>query len=194
VPPHRLPPQVPSTHNAFSRIIGRLAMRVRGWRITGELPDLPKFVIIVAPHTSNWDFFVGLSAKWALGLKVSWIAKHTVFRWPIAGALKRLGGIPVVRDRPQGVVQDVVDAFREREQMVFALAPEGTRRRVAHWRSGYWHVARAARVPIVPVALDYALRMIYIGPPHETSASLEDDEQKLRRYFARIKGKRDTRV
>jgi 1-acyl-sn-glycerol-3-phosphate acyltransferase len=146
-------------------------------------------VLIVAPHTSNWDFFVALAAKWAIELEGVWIGKHTLFRWPVAGLLRRIGGIPVNRASAHGVVQQLVREFETRPSMVFALAPEGTRKHVAHWRSGYWHVAHAAQVPIVPVGLDYALKTVFIGPSLATTDSLEDDEQKLRAFFAGVTGK-----
>ena len=160
----KLPPQVPSTGNALSRIVGRALMRVTGWRFVGEFPDVPRFVCLVAPHTSNWDFFVALAAKWALGLGATWIGKNSIFRWPVAGFLRRIGGVPVDRNSPHGVVHQMVDAFATAPRMVFVLAPEGTRKRVEHWRSGYWHVAHEARVPIVPVGLDYARKTVVIGP------------------------------
>ncbi len=159
------------------------------WRLAGMFPDTPRFVLIVAPHTSNWDFFVALAAKFALGLQGAWIGKHTIFRWPVAGLLRNLGGIPVNRTSAHGVVDQLVGEFARRDKMVFALAPEGTRRRVEHWRSGYWYVAHRANVPIVPVGLDYALRTIFIGPPLATSDSLEDDERKLRAFFSGVKPK-----
>jgi 1-acyl-sn-glycerol-3-phosphate acyltransferase len=165
-------------------------MRISGWQLAGAFPDVPKFMLLVAPHTSNWDFMVAVSAKLALGLNGTWIGKDSLFRWPLRGLLRRLGGIPVDRNSPHGVVKQLVDTFAAREQMVFALTPEGTRKRVEHWRSGYWHVAHDARVPIVPVGLDYAMRIVFIGPPLTTTESLEDDERRLRAFFAGVHPKR----
>jgi len=161
-------------------------MRLTGWRFAGSFPDLKKFVIIVAPHTSNWDFPVGLQAKFALGLQATWVGKHTLFRWPVGGVLRTLGGIPVRRNSGSAVVQHIVDEFAARDRMVFALAPEGTRKRVEKWRSGYWHIARQAAVPIVPVGLDYVSRQVRIGKPVVTTDSLEADEHGLRDFFARV--------
>jgi 1-acyl-sn-glycerol-3-phosphate acyltransferase len=179
-----LPPRIPATRNPVTRYGGLVAMRLMRWRMGGAFPDLSRFVLIIAPHTSNWDFFVALAAKFALGLECVWIGKHSIFRWPVAGLLRRLGGIAVNRASAHGVVHQLVAEFGKRERMVFALAPEGTRKRVEHWRSGYWHVARAAHVPIVPVGLDYSLKTIFIGPPLTTSGSLENDERTLREFFA----------
>jgi 1-acyl-sn-glycerol-3-phosphate acyltransferase len=165
-------------------------MRLWGWRFVGTFPNAPRFILIVAPHTSNWDFFVLVIAKLALGIDATWIGKDSLFRWPVRGLLTRLGGIPIDRASPHGTVRQLVARFTTHKQMVFALTPEGTRKRVEHWRSGYWHVAHDARVPIVPVGPDYALKTIFVGPPLVTSESLEEDERKLRSYFASISARR----
>jgi len=162
-------------------------MRMIRWQLAGTFPDEPKFVLLIAPHTSNWDFVVAASAKVSLGINGTWIGKNSLFRWPLGRLMRYLGGIPVDRNSPHGVVRQIVDTFASREKMVFALTPEGTRRRVEHWRSGYWHVAHDARVPIVPVGLDYAMRIVFIGPALSTSESLEDDERRLRAFFAGVK-------
>lgn len=185
-----LPARVPKTGSGISRAIGRLAMRASGWRFDGTFPDLERFVVVLAPHTSNWDFFVALAAKLALGIEVKWVGKHTIFRWPITGWLRSIGGIPVDRRSPQGLVESVVREFGSRASMVFVIAPEGTRKRVAHWRSGYWHVAHAASVQIVPVGLDYGAKRVLIGAPVATTASLDEDEQRLRDALRSVVGKR----
>jgi 1-acyl-sn-glycerol-3-phosphate acyltransferase len=192
VPP--LPPNVPRRYRGALQRIGRLGMRLLGWRIDGRLPDLPQFVIIVVPHTSNWDFFVGLFCDLALDMDASWLAKHTIFRGPFGPLLKSLGGIPVVRSASHNVVDQVVAEFVRRDQLVLAITPEGTRKKVQEWKSGYWHIARAADVPIVPVGLDYARRAAVIGPPRETTESLEDDEKEFKRFFAGITPKRPDRA
>lgn len=165
-------------------------MRIIGWQLAGTFPNEPKFVLLIAPHTSNWDFVVAASAKVSLGVHGTWIGKDSLFRWPLGGLMRYLGGIPVDRASPHGVVKQIVDTFASREKMVFALTPEGTRKRVEHWRSGYWHVAHDARVPIVPVGLDYAMRIVFVGPPLTPSESLDNDEKRLRAFFAGIHPKR----
>jgi 1-acyl-sn-glycerol-3-phosphate acyltransferase len=171
----------------MSRWLGRFTMRVSGWCISGALPNLSKFVIVVAPHTSNWDFIFGAAAKLALGLEASWIGKHTLFRWPLSPILRKLDGFPVRRGAAGAIVTQVVDEFAARTRMVFALAPEGTRTPVEKWHSGYWHIAHQAAVPIVPVGLDYATRTVVIGPPLKTTDSLTDDERTLRGFFASVR-------
>lgn len=161
-------------------------MRLLRWRIDGEIPDLRKFVIIVAPHTSNWDFVVGLCCDLALDMDAAWLGKHSIFVGPFGTWLKSLGGIPVVRSSAHNVVAQVSAEFARRDQMILGIAPEGTRRKVESWRSGYWHIARAAGVPILPVGLDYRRRAAVIGPLRDATDSLADDEAVFRKFFAGI--------
>ena len=135
--------------------MGALALKVLGWRLRGELPPVPKFVAIVAPHTSNLDFFVGVAVMFALDADVHFFAKDTLFLGPFGAALRALGGRPVRRQAPEGVVAEVAAAVRESPQFILALAPEGTRSRVADWRTGFYRIAEAAEIPILAVWLDW---------------------------------------
>ena len=181
-----LPPNVPRRHRRVLQRVGRLGMRLLRWRVDGEIPDLPKFVIIVAPHTSNWDFIAALFCDLALDLEAGFLAKHTIFVGPFGRWLRSLGGIPVVRTASHNVVSQVAAEFARRDRMVLAVAPEGTRRKVEAWKSGYWHIARAANVPILPVGLDFARRAAVIGPLRYPTDSLEEDEAEFRTFFAGI--------
>jgi 1-acyl-sn-glycerol-3-phosphate acyltransferase len=181
-----LPPNVPRRHRGMLRRIGRFGMRLMRWRIEGEFPDLPKFVIVVAPHTSNWDFVAGLVCDLALDLDAAFLAKHTIFVGPFGAWLRSLGGIPVVRKASHNVVTQVAAEFARRGQLVLAITPEGTRSKVDAWKSGYWHIARAADVPIVPVGLDFGKRAAVIGPAYQPTDSIADDESVLKAFFAGI--------
>lgn len=172
------------------RWIGRAGLRLMGWRVEGQFPDLGRFVIIVAPHTSNWDFIAALFCDLALDLEAGFLAKHTIFVGPFGTWLKSLGGIPVVRSASHNVVSQVAAEFARKDAMVLAIAPEGTRRKVDQWKSGYWHIARAAGVPIVPVGLDFGKRAAVIGPLRHPTDSLELDEAEFQRFFAGITPKR----
>jgi len=154
-----------------------------GWRIEGTLPHLPKFVLIVAPHTSNWDFFVGVLAMFALDLRASWLGKHTIFRFPVAPVLRWLGGEPIDRAVEHGTVGVAIRHFRERPSWILALSPEGTRRPVPHWKTGFHRIAFGAGVPIVPVWFDYQSRSVGIGPPFQAGPSEPADVVSLRRYY-----------
>lgn len=143
-------------------------------------------VLIVAPHTSAWDLVVGLAAKLALRLDVHYLAKHTLFRWPLGGLLRDTGAIPVDRSSHHGVVEQMRREFASREHLLLALAPEGTRHRVEEWKSGFYHIAEEAEVPIVPVALDYGRRRISIGSPLEPSGDREKDVRTLQAFYTGV--------
>jgi 1-acyl-sn-glycerol-3-phosphate acyltransferase len=129
----------------------------------GELPDEPRFVLIVAPHTSNWDFVLGVLAMLTVGIQLNWLGKHTVFRFPIAGILRWLGGEPVDRSTHHGLVEAAIERFRTRPQWVLGIAPEGTRKRVEQWKTGFYRIAVGAGVPILTVAFDYSRRVVDLG-------------------------------
>jgi 1-acyl-sn-glycerol-3-phosphate acyltransferase len=161
-------------------------MRLMRWRIEGQIPDLRKFVLIVAPHTSNWDFVVGLLCDLALDMDAAWLGKHSIFVGPFGRWLKSLGGIPVVRSASHNLVSQAAAEFARRDQMILAITPEGTRRKVQSWKSGYWHIARAAGVPILPVGFDFARRATVIGAVRPTTDSLSADEAVFKEFFAGI--------
>jgi 1-acyl-sn-glycerol-3-phosphate acyltransferase len=179
-----LPPAVPRRGNALLRALGTLGLWLLRWRVEGGFPDVPKMVIIVAPHTSNWDFFVGLFAALALDIDARWFGKHTIFRGPLAPILRSLGGIPVDRGTSQHVVAQWVAAFANRERMVVGMAPEGTRGKVDTWRTGFWYLASRANVPVVPAALDYGARVATIAPAYWPTGDLESDLVRLKACFA----------
>ncbi len=169
--------------NRISRALAVLALCVTGWRIEGEFPNLPQFVVIVAPHTSNWDFFVGVMAMFAIGFRGTFLGKDTLFRWPAGGLMRWLGGVPVDRGSPHNVVQQAIDYFRERPHLLLALSPEGTRKKIPAWRTGFWYVAKGAGVPIVPAAFDYPARRIRIFAPVFPGEEIDADLARLRSHY-----------
>ncbi len=158
-------------------------MGLAGWRFEGELPDVKKMVLIVAPHTSNWDFPVGLMAKLALRLGGVFIGKHTLFRWPFGGLMRGLGGIPVDRSAAAGFASEVARVLREAERMTVVLAPEGTRRRVDQWKSGFYRIAHEAGAPILPVGFDYSRKVVFFAPLLHTTGDYEKDLKQLRAVY-----------
>jgi 1-acyl-sn-glycerol-3-phosphate acyltransferase len=183
-------PQIPRAGGSISRALGTAVLRVLGWRIEGVIPDVPKLVLIAAPHTSNWDFVVGIAGKLALRLHVMWLGKDSLFKPPFGRIMRTLGGVPVDRAASHDVVRQVVDEFARRERMILGLAPEGTRKPVPRWRTGFYHIAHGAGVPIVPVALNWADRAIQIGQPFTTTGNVDADIDELRRRFSGIRGRR----
>ena len=181
--------EVPRRGSRAIVAFGKLVLGALGWRIEGEIPNLPKFVIAVAPHTSNWDFVVGVAAMFALDLRLSFIGKHTLFVGPFAPVLRWMGGLPVDRTSPHGVVDDSVRAFAEVERRILAIAPQGTRKPVPRFKSGFLHIARGAGVPIVLAALDYGTRTVRLGPMVTPGEDIEGERERIEAYFSGVKGK-----
>ena len=192
VPP--LGPKVPSRGNFVSRAIGRWSMSLVGWNFEGAMPNEPKFVVIVAPHTSNWDFTLGIAALFALGFRVSFLGKHTLFKWPFETFMRWLGGIPVERSVSRDRVSESVNAFNASEQLILAVAPEGTRKLVSGWKSGFYHVALGAGVPIVPVAFDYGQKVIRIGAPFLLTGESDSDIATLKEFYRGVIAKRPEKL
>jgi len=173
----------PMTNRPWLRALGRLALRVSGWRLVGEMPPIPKFVVAVAPPTSNWDFFVGLAAKLALALDAHWFGKDTLFRGPMGAFMRAIGGRPVRRDAAEGMVEAMAETIRSEPQFVLVITPEGTRKAVIQWRTGFYHIAEAADIPIVPVWFDWSRKEVGIGEPMRASGDLAADVAALQSRF-----------
>ena len=188
VPP--MPPSAPRVRSsAFARWFGRSILRVGGWRVVGPLPDVPKLVLIAAPHSSNWDGIWGMAAKMAMGLDVRALGKAQLFWWPLGPLMRRLGVIPVERSAPQGTVGEAVRLLRSGERIWFGLTPEGTRKPVPRWKTGFWKIARAAGVPILPVYFHYPEKVIGIGPLFEPGADMDADIARLRAWYGPWQGR-----
>jgi len=183
-----LPPRIPRRGNFFSQALGHSLLALQRWRFEGEFPDEPKLLAIVAPHTSNWDFIVGISAVYALGLDVRFLAKHTLFNPWLGWLMRWFGGTPVIREAPQGLVSQVVEVFERSPQVFLAVTPAGTRTPGTPWKSGFYHMAHSAHVPILPLAFDGERRVIRLFPPFQTSGSYDADLPRLLALYAGIRG------
>ncbi len=181
---------VPRKRKGFVDYLARRIFFGSGWRFEGSLPDQSRFVIIGAPHTSNWDFVLAMLTIYALRLDFRWIGKHTLFRRPFSTILKKMGGTPVDRSAAGGIVDQVVGLFETETAFVFGLAPEGTRKRVLHWKTGFHRIARRASVPIVPAYLDFGRRIIGFGPPMFAGGHPEADIGRLKLFYQQFEGKR----
>jgi len=166
----------------------KLILRLGRWKTVGEVPPLSKMVIIGAPHTSNWDFPVGMLAARALGVKIRFLGKHTLFRLPYGWFFHMLGGIPVDRSRPGGIIGQISEAFASAARLTMVIAPEGTRSHKPYWKSGFYEIARAAGVPIVLACLDGERRQVRIGPTIETTGNVTADMDRIRAFYAGIRG------
>lgn len=172
------------------RTPARFLLKFLGWKVTFSLPPCDKYVLIGAPHTSNWDFPLGLLAMWALDLRCHWVGKHTLFRGPFGPLMRGLGGIPVDRRESVGFTRKVIELFAQRERFVLALSPEGTRSRTNYWKAGFYHIARAAEVPIALGYIDYPRRQIGIERMFTPSGDIEDDVAILADYYHDKVGRR----
>ena len=179
----RLGDRVPQRGNAFSRWLGRSVLRLMGWRMEGGLPNVPKMVLLGAPHTSNMDGLLAFAALTALGLRAGTMIKDSAFHGPLGVLLRWLGALPVNRRSPRGIIEQTVDVFQSQPQFVLLIAPEGTRSAAPDWKKGFHRVAIAAGVPIVPAAADYRRKCILFGAPLTPGPDYEADLATLIAFY-----------
>lgn len=180
----KLGPKVPQRGNVFSRWLGRVVLRAMGWRIEGAVPDLPKMVVIGAPHTSNMDGVISFVVLTALGLRAGTMIKDSAFKGAVGVLLRWLGALPINRRSPKGVVEQTVEVFATNQQFVLLLAPEGTRSAAPEWKRGFWHVARGAGVPVLPASINYQTKCVRFGEPLYTGDDYAADLARLLVFYA----------
>jgi 1-acyl-sn-glycerol-3-phosphate acyltransferase len=176
-------------NRSLSQSFALLLLHTMGWKISLSFPLTSKYVLIGAPHTSNWDFFYFLLLKWASGIKMNWIGKESLFHWPLGIVMRRLGGIPVDRNSSNHFVQQIVALFGHNEQLAMTIAPEGTRSKARYWKTGFYYIALGARVPISLGFIDYLEREVGIGPFFYPSGNIQDDFDIVRHFYANKTGK-----
>jgi 1-acyl-sn-glycerol-3-phosphate acyltransferase len=179
--------------DAIKRTLG-LLFRLQGWSVEGRRPEMPKFVLVGAPHTSNWDFIYYLGAARALDLDLKFLGKASLFRWPFAGTLRYLGGVPVDRSQARDIVSTMVAEFERRDQFILTIAPEGTRASSDRWKTGFYNIAVAAEVPIVFVSIDYPSRQITVGPTLFPTGDYEADMKEAADFYSTAVGKHPERA
>ncbi|MGC4121141.1 MAG: lysophospholipid acyltransferase family protein [Myxococcales bacterium] len=175
-------------HSA-KQLIGRLWLRVFGWSLDERLPDVERAVLVAAPHTSNWDLPFSIAVAWALGVRMQWVGKHTLFRPPFGWFMRRLGGIGVDRSQSSDTVEALVKIFAGRPELMLLIAPSGTRRKAPRWKTGFYYVAVGARVPIVLAYLDYRRKRGGLGEVFVPSGDIGRDFEAIRSFYAPIRGK-----
>ncbi len=168
-------------------------LRLFGWRKEGQPPAIRKFVVIAAPHTTNWELPTALMFAFAFGIKIHWIGKDSLFRRPFGTFFQWLGGIPVDRTKSHGMVQQIIQRFREHEDFVLVMVPEGTRTKTDHWRTGFYHIAVGAGVPIALGFLDYRRKRGGIGGVVTPTGDIDTDMRAIRAFYAGITGKHPER-
>ncbi len=168
-----------------------LFFKVMGWRIEGGFdPKIKKAVIIVVPHTSWHDFYIGVFTRRILKIQINFIGKAELFRWPLGAYFRWMGGVPLDRTPGQNKVEAIAEIFRNKEEFRLALAPEGTRKKVSDWKTGYYYIALAANVPIIPVAFDYTSKAVIINEYFYPTGDIIKDTEILRSYFTGVLGKK----
>jgi 1-acyl-sn-glycerol-3-phosphate acyltransferase len=165
------------------RYLFRFVLRVFGWRIVGQLPDIPKFVVVGAPHTSNWDFVMFLALAFVLKGNLRYMGKKEIFRWPVAGFFRWCGGVPVDRSKSQGLVEQTVQAIQEADHFQLVITPEGTRSKVREWKRGFYHIAKQACIPVVAGYVDSRTRTCGIGPSFPLTDDIEADIKTMQAFF-----------
>lgn len=186
-------PSVPRRGGPLRAFVGRSLLRLMGWRIDPDLPDLPKFVAIAAPHSSGWDFIVGIAFVFAIRLDAHYIGKAELFKGPLGPIMRWLGGLPVDRNNPRGFVEQTVALFAASEKLIIAVAPEGTRKPVDKWKTGFYRIALGGGVPIVPGFFDNGRRIVGLGPPFYPTGDVEADLAEIRAFYATMP-RRDGRM
>lgn len=179
--------KLPQTRNPVTRLIGRGVLALLGWRVDGIFPNRHKFVVALVPHRSNMDFILTIAVLWGVGLRASFLMKHTLFWFPLGNLLRALGGIAIDRRAPQGLVMQMTEEFKRRPSMVLGITPEGTRRGVSEIKQGFAQIAAAAQVSVLPAVLDYKNRVIHLAELIEETANVDA-------VIAQIRGMIDAQV
>lgn len=171
-------------NNRFLTWLGVQLLKLLGWKPVGAHPSHPKAILVGAPHTSNWDLVIGFAAMLAFNARVFWMGKTAIFNHPLGWAFKLAGGIPIDRSARHNVVEQMVAQFAQHERLLVGITPEGTRSRVDYWKSGFYHIAYRAGLPIYLVVLDYGRKEIGFGPHFMPGGDLEADIEIIRAFYA----------
>ena len=175
--------------NVLMHWFSRMTLRLTGWRVVGGAPTVPKYVLIAAPHTSNWDFPVALMVCFALRLRVYWMGKDSLFPPLVGGVMRWLGGIPVNRARSGNLVQATVDAYNSNARLIVIVPPEGTRSKVTQWKTGFYYIAQGAGVPIALGYLDFRKKEAGLSRMIQPSGDIAADMVEIQAFYAGITGK-----
>lgn len=184
--------QVPSYLRArrskLSRYLARTALRILGWEVSGNIPDEEIIVVVAAPHTSNWDFIIGMLTILALNVNLKWLGKSSIFKPGFKWFFKWLGGIPVDRNNPSSLMEDVKDIVAREKGLIIGMAPEGSRKKVIRWKTGFLRIAELTQAKILFFAIDAPSKCILIGDIFKPTGNVEEDLKFVKNYFSAFKG------
>jgi 1-acyl-sn-glycerol-3-phosphate acyltransferase len=186
--PHSAPRATlkPSLPVRLFRPFGRLWLWATRWHIEGEMPKDPKFIIVAAPHSSNWDLPHVLAAGLEFGVRVHWMGKESIFKWPFGGLMRWLGGIPVDRSKSNNAVDQMVERFGRENKLILVIPPEGTRGKVTRWKSGFYHIAVGAKLPLALGFLDYKRKAAGIARVFHPTGNYEADLAEIQAFYATV--------
>lgn len=189
VHPDQVPAHLRGNRGLFSRWLGRTVLNIFGWRVDGVIPDVKRVLIIAAPHTSNWDFVFAMAAVLGLNLRIRWLGKHTIFKPGVTWFMRWLGGIPINRADPKGIVESVVELSRIEGGVALGLAPEGTRKKVVKWKTGFLRLANDLDCEILLFGFDFPGKRLVLGHLFQPTGDNEADLVFIRAYYKQYIGK-----
>ena len=172
--------------SAFMHRLAKLLFHLSGWRVEGTVHQPPRFVIIAAPHTSNWDAVILVISAYIFNIKLSWFLKEAAFVWPLGPIVRFFGGVPIDRSARRNVVAQAIDQFAERDRFILAVPPEGTRHHSTHWKTGFYHIAQGAHVPIVLGYIDYQRKVAGLGPSFVPTGDIDADFVVFAEFYSHI--------
>jgi 1-acyl-sn-glycerol-3-phosphate acyltransferase len=184
----QIPERLRGNRSQILRKIGRFGINISGWTVKGQVPDEERIVIIAAPHTSNWDFILAMLAIFGLNIKLRWLGKHSIFKPGFKFFFEWLGGIPVYRDNPSTLIENVVDIVKKEKSIVIAMTPEGTRKKVKRWKTGFLRIAKQTKSKILLISIDAPTRSIEIGKIFNPSGDSEKDLEFIQKYYSSFRG------
>jgi len=184
----QIPKRLRGNRSQILRKIGRFGINISGWTIKGQVPDEERIVIIAAPHTSNWDFILAMLAIFGLNIKLRWLGKHSIFKLGFKNFFEWLGGIPVYRDNPSTLIENVVDIVKKEKSIVIAMTPEGTRKKVKRWKTGFLRIAKQTQSKILLISIDAPSKSIEIGKIFNPTGNNEKDLEFIQKYYSSFRG------
>ena len=184
----QIPERFRGSRSKILRKIARFGINISGWTIKGKVPDEERIVIIAAPHTSNWDFILAMLAIFGLNIKVRWLGKNSIFKPGFKKFFEWLGGIPVYRDNPTSLIENVVNIVKKERSIVIAMTPEGTRKKVKRWKTGFLRIAKQTHSKILLISIDAPTKSIEIGKIFNPSGNSEEDLAYIQKYYSAFRG------
>ncbi len=181
-----IPEELPKANHNLAKKLARKILTVSGWQVVGQFPKEKKFILIVAPHTSNWDFIVAMLVMLALNINVRFMGKKSIFIGPFKWLLESLGGVAIDRQHPHGIVGQMVSLFNNSEKMILGLAPEGTRSKTVEWKKGFLYIANQANVPVIPISLDFAKKEVEILPQHQVCHDIDKSLTQIKSLYSQV--------